>query len=93
MDFSVSPRRRCNFRTRWNRKTSVLILSVQPGSPAAAAKLFLGDVVLGIDGEIAQSPIALLTSLSEERIGQNVDMRILRAGEEKTVSVILGKRQ
>ena len=66
---------------------------MQTGSPAAAAELFLGDVVLAIDGEIAQSTIALLTSLTEERIGHNVDVRILRAGKEKTVSVLLGKRK
>ena len=75
-----------------SQAVGLLILSVQPESPAAAAGLFLGDVVLGIESEIAESPIALLTYLTEERIGQNVDMRILRAGEEKTVSVLLGKR-
>lgn len=76
-----------------SQDVGLLILSVQPGSPAAAAALFLGDVILGIEGEITESPIAILTSLTEERIGQNVAMRILRAGEEKTVSVVLGKRK
>ena len=55
-----------------SQDVGLLILSVQTGGPAAAAELFLGDVVLAIDGEIAQSPIALLTSLTEERIGHNV---------------------
>ena len=76
-----------------SQDVGLLILSVQPKSPAAAAGLFLGDVVLGIDNEIAESPITLLTYLTEERIGQNIDLRILRAGEEKTVSVLLGKRK
>lgn len=71
----------------------LLVISVQPGSPADAAGLFLGDVVLGVGDVAAEDPVALLSYLTEERIGQTVDMRILRTGEEKTVSVELGERK
>lgn len=76
-----------------SQDVGLLILSVQPGSPAADAGLFLGDVVLAVDGELADSATALLAYLGAERIGKSIDVRILRAGEETTVSVRLGERK
>lgn len=76
-----------------SQDVGLLILSVQPESPAADAGLYLGDVVLGVGGETAESPMALLAYLTEDRIGKSVDLRILRAGEEKTMSVQLGERK
>ena len=76
-----------------SQKVGLLVLSVQPGSPAAEAGLFLGDVVLGVGDVVAENPMALLSYLTEERIGEDIGIRILRTGEEKTVALRLGERK
>jgi S1-C subfamily serine protease len=72
--------------------TGLLVLSVQGGSPAEKAGLFLGDVLLAIDGRSVDSAAALLSLLGEERIGKTLAARILRTGKEETVSVSIGSR-
>ena len=75
-----------------SQSTGLLVLSVQAGSPAEKAGLYLGDVLLGIDGKRVDSPAALLSLLSEERIGKTLEGRILRTGKEETVSLVVGAR-
>jgi S1-C subfamily serine protease len=75
-----------------SQSTGLLVLSVQAGSPAEKAGLYLGDVLLGIDGKRVDSPAALLALLSEERIGKTLEGRILRTGKEETVSLVVGSR-
>ena len=70
----------------------LLLLAVQPDSPAEQAGLLLGDVLLGIEGELVESPTALLTCLGSERIDQEVEARVLRAGEETTLRIRIGAR-
>lgn len=65
----------------------LLLLSVQPDSPAAKAGLLLGDVLLAFDGQPLSSPGELLPFLEEERIGKAAQIRVLRAGELRDVSV------
>jgi S1-C subfamily serine protease len=76
-----------------SQRAGLLVLSVQEGSPAGKAGLFLGDVLLAIDGRTVDSPSALLSILGEERIGKPLDVRILRTGKEESVSVVVGSRR
>ncbi len=75
-----------------SQRAGLLVLSVQEGSPAEKAGLFLGDVLLGIDGRKIDSPSALLSILGEERIGKALEARILRTGKEERVSIVVGSR-
>ncbi len=75
-----------------SQRAGLLVLSVQEASPAEKAGLFLGDVLLGIDGQNVDSPAALLSILGEERIGKALEARILRTGKEESVSVVVGSR-
>ena len=71
----------------------LLILSVQPESPAARAGLFLGDVLLSFEGNAIDSPLDLLSRLTEERIGTKVPIEILRAGSERRLDVEIAARR
>jgi len=75
-----------------SQRVGLLVLSVQEGSPAEKAGLFLGDVLLGIDGRNIDSPSTLLSLIGEERIGKALEARILRTGKEESVSVVVGSR-
>jgi S1-C subfamily serine protease len=76
---------------RWQR-AGLLVLSVASGSPAENAGLFLGDVLLAVDGRSVDSPAVLFSLLGEERIGKTLEARILRTGREESVSVVVGSR-
>jgi S1-C subfamily serine protease len=79
--------------TTEKQATGLLVLSVQPDSPAAKAGLLLGDALLACDGQPLASPGDLLPLLEEERIGKTVKLRVLRAGEPRELSLTLGARE
>jgi S1-C subfamily serine protease len=70
----------------------LILLSVQPESPAAQAGLLLGDVLLAIDGQPTASPADLLPFLEEEKIGQPLRLGLLRAGEKREATLTPGAR-
>jgi S1-C subfamily serine protease len=80
-------------RARLGQATALLLLSVQPGSPAARAGLLLGDVLLRAGEERLTGPAALLSSLDEERVGRELTLRLLRAGEERDLTIVVGERE
>jgi S1-C subfamily serine protease len=79
-------------RARVGQATALLVLSVQPGSPAARAGLLLGDALLRAGEERLTEPAALLSSLDEEHVGGTLALRVVRAGEERDLSVVVGER-
>lgn len=71
---------------------ALLVSAVEPESPAERAGLLLGDVLLALGGEPVRHAGDLLPLLEEDRIGQPVPVRLLRAGEVREVSVTVGAR-
>jgi S1-C subfamily serine protease len=72
--------------------TGVLVVSVESDSPAARAGVLLGDVIVALEGGPVTQPLDLLPALDEERVGQAVGLRILRAGELRELRVTVGER-
>jgi S1-C subfamily serine protease len=72
---------------------ALLIVSVEPDSPAARAGLKLGDALAVFDGHHVRHPSDLLPLLDGERIGAEVPVRIVRAGEVKDVRLTVGTRE
>ncbi|MFI5177424.1 MAG: S1C family serine protease [Vicinamibacterales bacterium] len=73
-------------------RDALLIVGVSSGSPAEAAGLLIGDVVLEFDGTPIESPEGLLELLDSSRVGREVPVRILRGGAEQALPVTVGER-
>jgi S1-C subfamily serine protease len=77
---------------RLGQPVGLILVGVQPESPAARAGLVLGDVLVAIDGQPLADLTQLHSQLTEERIGREVTLRILRGGEPRDVAVTVGAR-
>jgi S1-C subfamily serine protease len=67
-----------------------LVLSVDPGGPAAAAGLRGGDVIVGLAGEDVDTVERLLGVLRDTEPGQQVPITVARGTEEVTATVTIG---
>jgi regulator of sigma E protease len=61
--------------------------SVNPGSPAEAAGLVTGDVILSVEGERVDNTVKL-REIVDEYAGREVELLISRDGQELTVALV-----
>jgi serine protease Do len=74
------------------RERALLITSVTAGSPADAAGLIVGDLLLEFDGRPTESPDDLLDLLTGSRVGQQAAVRTLRGGAVRDVQITIAER-
>src|SRR5262245_56859685 len=70
----------------------VLVSSVLTDSPADRAGLRSGDVIVRFNGRTASSPDQLTQLVRDWRVGQSVQVTVIRNGERRTLSARLGNR-
>ncbi|WP_170984196.1 DegQ family serine endoprotease [Rhodoligotrophos defluvii] len=68
-----------------------LIAEVNDGSPAAKGGLQVGDLVLGVNDQAIKSPRELSRAVAGIEPGTDAKLRVLRNGEEQTITVDIGK--
>lgn len=66
--------------------------AVQPGSPAAAAGVKAGDIIIKLDNQTIDSTHDLSTLVNQHNVGDTVTLTINRAGNVITARVTLAKR-
>jgi S1-C subfamily serine protease len=72
------------------QESGLMIVGVAPQSPAEAAGLFLGDVVVSLGGKPVEEPGDLLDALDETSIGAQKVAGVVRGGTRLEVQVIVG---
>lgn len=70
----------------------MIVLSIEPDSPSANAHLYVGDVILTINGRPANDFASIQEVLDPQNIGCEVPLRIFRAGQELEVSIRIAAR-
>ncbi len=71
----------------------VLIRQVVAGQPADQGGVKADDVVLAVDGTQLEGPRDLQRIISSTPVGRTVTLKVLRAGKEQELSVIVGAYQ
>lgn len=74
------------------RTAGAVIAQVSPGSPAAAAGLQAGDVVVAVNGKSVANASSLRSAIGLTAPGQEIDLEIIRNGAPQTLSVAIGAR-
>ena len=74
------------------QETGVLLMSVEPGGPAAKAGLALGDTLDTLEGAPIRHMDDVLAALGGDRIGSTLGARYLRGGKLHDVRVTVGER-
>lgn len=69
-------------------EAGVLALSVEPGSPAAAAGVREGDVIVDFAGDTVASIDDLQRLLTEARIGVSAPLTVVRGGQRKVLEIV-----
>ena len=75
-----------------HREPGVVVVSVEPESPAAEAGLVQGDVLLEIDGEALNDPSELVRYIQKLEPGDEVELTVLHGDEERTLTATVGER-
>ena len=65
----------------------VLVMRVLPNSPAAAAGMRLGDVIVQIDGQPVATAEELQDIVENSRLGQTLQVKVLRGNQTQQLSV------
>lgn len=73
------------------RPMGALVSRVLPDTPAAAAGLVDGDIILEFDGAPIQFSSELPYLVGRTRPGTEVEMRLVRGGDERTVRIQVGE--
>jgi serine protease DegQ len=74
------------------KSEGVVIRNVQPGGPAERAGMKVLDVVLEISGKSTRSVPQLLARIAELPPGSSIKVKVMRAGQDVEMDVLVGKR-
>ncbi|MDX1613167.1 MAG: trypsin-like peptidase domain-containing protein [Candidatus Promineifilaceae bacterium] len=80
-------------REELEQETGLLVVSVEPDSPADQGGLLLGDTIVGLGGSNVRQHDDLLALLSGDLVGQKTPVQIVRGGTVTTVNVTVGERR
>jgi len=76
-----------------NGQQGVLVTDVQPDSPAEEAGLKPGDVIVSVNNRSVNSSGQLRSQLSSHRVGDSVNLGLIREGKQLSRKVKLGESQ
>jgi serine protease Do len=68
-------------------RAGLMIVSVQPGTPADRAGLMLGDLLVGLGDDPIEDPRDVFAALGPDTVGQTLRATIVRAGRSTELSL------
>lgn len=75
-----------------SQKEGLLLMSIEPESPAERGGLYVGDILVTFAGQPVEALGDLMGMLGPERIGSSVPLRIVRGGQARELTLSVGER-
>ena len=75
------------------QSSGLLIVTIEPNSPADKAGLLIGDLIIGVAGQPVTDVESLRNSLTPDKLDQAVQIKLLRGGEPTDVAVTIEERK
>lgn len=73
-------------------EVGLVVVNVEPESPADRGGVLIGDVLLALDDRPVSDPGDVVAALGADRIGQAVALRVARGGRAEQLAVTVGER-
>jgi serine protease Do len=74
-------------------KKGALVMEVFPGDPADKAGIQVKDIIIEVDGRPVSSSRDLTGVIANIGVGDEIDVKVLRKGEAKILTVVIAKRK
>jgi serine protease DegQ len=74
------------------QRSGLLVVGVEDGSPAGRGGVIIGDILVTLDGQPVEDTEDLLGLLTDERVGREAQVQVVRGGELQTLQVTVGER-
>ena len=75
-----------------SQNSGLLVSGVEEDSPAGRGGLLIGDILAALDGQTVEDTNELLTLITGEKVGEEVEVQVVRGGEIKDLKVTIGER-
>jgi S1-C subfamily serine protease len=75
------------------QSSGLLVVTIEPNSPADKAGLLIGDLIIGVAGQPVTDVESLRNSLTPDKLDQAVQIKLLRGGEPTDVAVTIEERK
>ncbi len=71
----------------------LLMVGIEKDSPAAAGGMIVGDILVGLNGQIINDPDELVSRLTGNLVGSPTPVEIVRGGQPVQLTIVIGERQ
>jgi S1-C subfamily serine protease len=75
-----------------DHQKGLIVLSVEPGGPAANAGVLIGDILIALGGRDAADTDDVQMALEAQGVGQSVEATVVRGGKSQIVNIKIGER-
>jgi S1-C subfamily serine protease len=74
-------------------RAGLIVLSIEPEGPAAKAGVFVGDVLMSLDGNPVTDTDDVQSHLGGDRVGKPLAAELVRGGAMLTLTIVPGERR
>ncbi len=75
------------------QNTGLLVIGIEPDGPAAHGGLMVGDILVGVEGQPVANHDELISRLTGNVVGREVEIRLLRGGHVQNVKLKVAERE
>lgn len=75
-----------------DHQKGLIVLSVEPDGPAAAAGVLIGDILISLGGKAVSDTDDVQLALEAVGVGHPIEAGLLRGGEQKQIRITVGER-